>query len=60
MTRLIAISTITGLAGLILTMFAALTSGASLVALGMGFGMTALGLIGAVVGAAGQALQAAR
>lgn len=60
MTRIITISTFVGLAGLVLAMFAALATGASPVALTLGFAMTAFGLIGAVAGAAGYAWQSVR
>ncbi len=60
MTRIITISTFIGLAGLVVAMLAALGAGVSPVALALGFAMTALGMIGAVVGAAGYAWQSVR
>ncbi|SDX14657.1 hypothetical protein SAMN05444358_103158 [Ruegeria halocynthiae] len=51
MSKLLRISTATGLLGLVITMTAAL-SGALPTILGLGFVMAALGLFGALVGAA--------
>ncbi|MEX0282561.1 MAG: hypothetical protein AB3N13_15370 [Arenibacterium sp.] len=51
MSKLLRISTVTGLLGLVITMAAAL-NGAVPTILGLGFVMAALGLFGALVGAA--------
>jgi hypothetical protein len=51
MSKLMRISTITGLLGLVITMTAAL-NGAMPALLGLGFVMAALGLLGALIGAA--------
>ena len=51
MPKLLKISTVTGLLGLVVTMTAAL-NGAVSTLLALGFVMTALGLFGALVGAA--------
>ncbi len=51
MSKLLRISTATGLLGLVITMTAAL-NGAVPALLGLGFVMTALGLFGALIGAA--------
>ena len=62
MTRMMTISTVTGLLGIILAMMSALT-GAAHALLALGFVMMALGLLGALVGAAaslGQVWQSAR
>ncbi len=52
MTRLTTISTATGLLGLVIAMLAALSPNAPAALLGLGFGLTLLGLFGAVFGAA--------
>ncbi|UAB89260.1 hypothetical protein I5192_00815 [Ruegeria sp. SCSIO 43209] len=51
MSKLMRISTITGLLGLVITMTVAL-NGAMPALLGLGFVMAALGLLGALIGAA--------
>ncbi|WP_171122618.1 MULTISPECIES: hypothetical protein [unclassified Ruegeria] len=62
MTRIMTASTILGLTGLLVAMFAAL-SGALPLLIAIGFSMLALGFTGAVIGAAaslGRAWEAAR
>lgn len=63
MTRLTTISTATGLLGLLIAMLAALNPETPAAILALGFGLTLLGLFGALIGAAvvlGRAWQSSR
>ncbi len=60
MTRVITVSTLIGLFGLVLAMLAALSTSVSSAALALGFTMTVLGLVGALIGVAGRAFQSVR